>query len=75
MRYKVLNTFKIGKSTSVTIQGDGNGLMNGMEVKDEFGRSHRVETIAMVECEKPENVAELTTLLIPGSFEGKEIYC
>lgn len=75
MKYKVLDTFKMGKSTSVTIQGNGNGLMNGMEIKDESGRSHRIESVAMVECEKPENVAELTTLLISGSFEGREICC
>lgn len=75
MRYKVLDTFRIGESTSVTIQGNGNGLMNGVEIQDESGRSYRIKSVAMIEGENPENMEESTTLLISGSFEGKEICC
>lgn len=49
--------------------------MNGMEVQDETGKPYRIESIAMIKCEKPVKMVELTTLLISGSFEGKEICC
>lgn len=75
MKYTVLNTFQVGKNTSVTIAGNGDSLWNGMQVQDELGQHHIIESVAMVEHDEQKKVAESTTLLISGFFDGKEIYC
>ena len=69
MHYKVLDTFPIGKNTSVTIQGNGADLRNNMKIKDSSGISHQLNTVAMMSSEEK----NITTVLIEGMFDSKEI--
>lgn len=69
MTYKVLDIFPIGTNTSVTIEGNGEGLSNGIDIKDSNGKSHRLLTVAMISSEEKNN----TVLLIEGKFDSENI--
>lgn len=69
MKYKVLDTFPIGQNTSVTIQGNGDGLRNNMEIRDSSGIAHQLITVAMMS----KGEKNMTTLLIQGVFDSKDI--
>lgn len=69
MKYKVLGIFPIGQNTSVTIQGNGDGLRNNMEIRDSSGIAHQLITVAMMS----KGEKNTTILLIQGAFDSKEI--
>lgn len=69
MIYKVLDIFPIGQNSSVTIEGNGKGLQNGITIKDSLGTSHKLISVAMISGEK----AGTTTLLIEGKFNSETI--
>ena len=69
MKYKVLGIFPIGQNTSVTIQGNGDGLSNNMEIRDSSGIAHQLITVAMMS----KGEKNTTILLIQGVFDSKEI--
>lgn len=73
MKYKVIDTFSIGGNTSVTIEGNGDELCNGLGITDEKGREYRILSVAMVHYENPSDIKKSTALLIEGNFTGKEI--
>ncbi len=69
MNYKVIDTFPVGENTSVTIEGNGEGLKNNIVIRDSSGVTHQLITVAMVSSEEK----NVTTLLVQGVFESKEI--
>ena len=69
MKYKVLGIFPIGQNTYVTIQGNGDGLRNNMEIRDSSGIAHQLITVAMMS----KGEKNTTILLIQGVFDSKEI--
>lgn len=73
MKYSVIDAFRIGDGTSVTIKGNGNGLESGMLIHDEYGTAYIVKSIAMDQRKIPEDIEKSTTLLIQGEFSSKEI--
>lgn len=69
MDYKVLDVFRIGNNTSVTIEGNGNGLKNNMHIKDSLGITHKLLSVAMISG----GDRDATTLLIEGNFDSKVV--
>lgn len=69
MKYKVLDTFSISGNTSVTIEGNGEGLKNNIIIKSDEGKLYKLLSIAMVLGEKNNT----TTLLIEGNFNSNFI--
>lgn len=69
MNYKVIDTFPVGENTSVTIEGNGEGLKNNIVIRDSSGVTYQLITVAMVSSEEK----NVTTLLVQGVFESKEI--
>lgn len=69
MDYKVLDVFRIGNNTSVTIEGKGNGLKNNMRIKDSLGITHKLLSVAMISGDN----RDTTTLLIEGDFNSKVV--
>ena len=73
MVYKVMDMFKVGNDTSVTIDGNGDGLHNKMEVFDENNVQHMILSVAMQSGANASSIRTLTTLLIKGEFNSKSI--
>ena len=67
LKYKVLDTMKIGKNTVVAIEGNGAGLKNNMRILDESGVAHLILSVGMA------NITDKTILLVQGPFCSKEI--
>ena len=72
MLYKVLDTFKIGETTSVTIDGDGLGLQVGMTIVDSKGKEFKILSFAMDVGKSSFENTRSTTLLIKGEFTDSE---
>ena len=73
MVYKVMDMFKVGNDTSVTIDGNGDGLHNKMEVFDENNVQHMILSVAMQSGANASSIRTQTTLLIKGEFNSKSI--
>lgn len=73
MNYKVLDVFPIGKNTSVTIEGNGEGLKNNMIIGDSAGVAHKLISVAMLAGRSAKEADETTTLLIEGKFDSEII--
>lgn len=73
MVYKVMDMFKVGNDTSVTIDGNGDGLHNKMEVFDENNVQHMILSVAMQSGANASSIRAQTTLLIKGEFNSKSI--
>lgn len=69
MKYKVLDIFPIGMNTSVTIEGNGEGLSNGMDIKDSDEKLYHLITVAMISSEEKNK----TVVLIKGKFNSENI--
>lgn len=67
MEFKVKNVFRVGNNTSVTIEGNGDGLKNGMRANN---GKFRILSVAMVNT--TDGLPE-TTLLVEGDFQEKTI--
>lgn len=72
MKYKVIDTFKIAGNTSISIEGDGDGIKNGMIITDSDGKKHKIISVAMYGGESLP-VLKTTTILVEGKFESSEI--
>lgn len=73
MMYKVLDTFDVGGDTSVTIDGNGEGLKNNMPVFDSSGAEYRLLSVATMSGHSPEEIGRTTTVLIKGKFKSDTI--
>ena len=73
MKYKVLNSFPIEKNTSVTIEGNGEGLINNMFVTDYLGNVYKLISVALLSGYLPEDKEKTTTVLIEGKFDSEVI--
>ena len=71
--YKVNDILPINGNTVVSIQGNGNGLKNGIYVKNEKGVNYYIISVGTCRMINGE-VSKTTDLLIDGSFKGKSIY-
>ena len=70
MKYDVLECVAIGADTSVTISGNGEGLINGANIRTAKGNIFTVLSIAMYSGNNPD-ADKTTTLLVKGKFEAK----
>lgn len=73
MKYKVLDIFQVGTDSSVTIDGRGEGLHNGMTIFDDNGNSYHLMSIAMLSEYDTDEIGKTTTLLIKGKFVSEYI--
>lgn len=73
MKYKMIDIFPIGRNTSVTIEGNGNGLCNGTRIADENGKEYHIFSVGMVHHDNPTDFNKSVTLLIENNFTGKDI--
>ena len=73
MKYKVLDTLKIGDNTSVTIEGRGENLRNQMLVFDTDNMAHTLLSVAMPAGVDIDNNGKQTTLLIEGEFKSESV--
>ena len=71
MTYKVLDVFPLGENTSVTIEGNGNGLKNNIMITSDKGIAHKLLSVAMLS--KESEIKKTTTVLIEGVFNSKTI--
>lgn len=71
--YKVLDTFPVGKNTSVTIEGNGSGLKNNMIISDENGNHYKLISVALLSGQSPDQTGKTTTFLIEGNFKSETI--
>lgn len=68
MTYKVIDIFRIGDNTSVTIEGSGKGLRNHIIVTSAEGTKHELLSVAMVSGHPQSERRKTTTVLIKGFF-------
>lgn len=68
--YKVLNTFAVGKNTSVTIEGNGERLRNDIRVMGSDGKSYNLISVAMLSDASSDASGKTTTVLIEGDFRA-----
>lgn len=73
MKYKVLDTLKVGKNTSVTIEGKGENLQNQMLIFDSDNVAHTLLSVAMPAGIDVENIGKQTTLLVEGEFKSESV--
>ena len=71
MKYKVLDTLKIGDNTSVTIEGKGEELHNQMLIFDADNIAHMLLSVAMPAGQ--EDIRNQTTLLVEGEFKSESV--
>lgn len=71
--YKVLDTFDVGGNTSVTVEGNGDGLKNNIPVFDAQGVEYKLLSIALMSGCPPEEIGKTTTVLIKGKFKSDTI--
>lgn len=71
--YKVLNTFAVGKNTSVTIEGNGEGLRNGIRVRGSDGKSYNLISVAMPLEVASDTIRKTTTIFIEGDFQAEAL--
>ena len=71
MKYKVLDTLKIGDNTSVTIEGKGEELHNQMLIFDANNIAHMLLSVAMPAEQDTDDIGKQTTLLIEGEFKSE----
>lgn len=69
MSYKVIDIFPVGGNTSVTIEGNGQGLKNNIFIKDSLGVTYKLLSVAMLSG----GIQETTTLMIEGKFDSEKI--
>lgn len=68
--YKVLNTFAVGRNTSVTIEGKGEELRNDMRVMGSDGKSYNLISVAVLSAVTSNEIGKTTTVLIEGEFRA-----
>lgn len=73
MKYKVLDTLKVGNNTSVTIEGKGENLQNQMLIFDSDNVAHTLLSVAMTEGIDAENIGRQTTILVAGEFKSESV--
>lgn len=73
MKYKVLDTLKVGNNTSVTIEGKGENLRNHMLIFDTDNVAHMLLSVAMPGRIDAETIRQQTTLLIEGEFKSESV--
>lgn len=73
MKYKVLDTLKIGDNTSVTIEGKGEELHNQMLIFDTDNIAHTLLSVAMPAGQDAASIGNQTTLLIEGEFKSESV--
>lgn len=71
--YKVLNIFAVGNNTSVTIEGNGEGLKNNMRVTGSDGKSYNLISIAMPLDVSSDTIRKTTTVFIEGDFRAESL--
>lgn len=71
--YKVLNTFAVGNNTSVTIEGDDEGLRNDMRVTGSDGKSYNLISVSMPLDVSSDAIGKTTTVLIEGDFRAEAL--
>lgn len=74
LNYTIINIFPIGNNCSVTIEGSGTGLKNGMTVYDDENIAHQVLSVAMVNEREKNSIGETTTVLIKGLINSENIH-
>jgi len=70
MLYNVIDAFPIGKNTSVTIEGNGEGLKNNIDVIDSNGRKYKLLSVGMTSGHSVEDMKKATTVLVEGEFNS-----
>lgn len=73
MTYKVLDTFRIGENTSVTIKGNGESLHNQMMIFDSDNVAHTLLSVGMSAGHDVDKIGEETIILIEGDFNSETI--
>lgn len=73
MMYKVLDTFRVGRNTSVTVEGNGEEFKENMIVLDSDGNPHNLISVAMLAGISAERIGKTTTVLIEGEFSSDTI--
>lgn len=73
MTYRVLDVFPLGENTSVTIEGNGEGLKNNTTVISDEGTNHKLLSVGMLSGTSGEEIKKTTTILIEGMFNSKSI--
>lgn len=73
MKYKVLDTLKIGNNTSVTIEGKGEEFHNQMLIFDADNLAHTLLSVAMPAGQASEDIGSQTILLVEGEFKSESV--
>lgn len=71
--YKVLNTFAVGNNTSVTIEGNGEGLRNDMWVTGSDGKPYKLLSVAMPLDVSSYTIGKTTTVFVEGDFRAEAL--
>lgn len=70
MLYNVLDVFPVGENTSVTIEGNGEGLKNNIDITASDGSKHKLLSVGMTSGHSVEDVKKTTTVLVKGKFNS-----
>lgn len=73
MSYKIIDKLPINNNTIVSIEGNGNGLKNGIDVVNELGKRFKILSVGMIRMVNAEDIGKITSLMIEGTFEGETI--
>lgn len=70
MKYKVLDSLRIGKNTSITIEGKGEDFHNQMMIFDSDNVAHVLISVGMPAGQEADNIGVSTTILVEGDFNS-----
>lgn len=75
MHLNIIDKFKVGENTSISVNGNMEQLKNGATIKDEHNNRFVVLSVAMVNNKNKAKLSETTELLLKGNAEiGERIY-
>lgn len=73
MMYNVISMLPVGQTTSVTIEGNGDGLKNNMRITDSKGVTYELMSVGMTSDRDARDTMKTTSILIKGKFNSESI--
>ena len=74
MVYKVLSALEVGENTALTIDGNGQGLKNGITISTPEGKDFELLSVGMAAGDQTKGLNNVTSILVGGKFTSKNFY-